>query len=263
MILTDSHAHLYLEQFDADRHEVIQQAIEQNVRYMILPNIDKGSIIPMMQLVKDFPQHCFPMMGLHPTSVGKDYADHLASVRDWLKKDKFYAVGEMGIDLYWDRTFFKEQQEAFRIQVGLALEYDLPVVIHSRNSFDEIFQLLDEVRRPGLKGVFHCFTGNPEQAEHIIAMGFMLGIGGVLTYKNSGLAEVIENIPLEHILLETDAPFLAPVPHRGKRNESANIVGIAKKLAEIKGIRIEDVANITTKNAIDLFKLDNGRPDGA
>ena len=255
MILTDSHAHLYLEQFDADRHDVIRQAIRQDVRYILLPNIDKGSIMPMLQLVKDFPDNCFPMMGLHPTSVGKDYADHLESVREWLKKDKFYAIGEMGIDLYWDKTFYAEQQEAFHIQVGLALEYDLPLVIHSRNSFDEIFLLLDEVRRPGLRGVFHCFTGNAEQADHIIGMGFMLGIGGVLTYKNSGLAEVVEKIPIEHLLLETDAPFLAPVPFRGRRNESAFIENIAMKLAEIKGITVEEVAEVTTKNAIDLFKL--------
>lgn len=255
MILTDSHAHLYLEQFDADRHDVIRHAIEQDVRYMILPNIDKDSIVPMMQLVKDFPENCFPMMGLHPTSVNNEYSIHLEAVRDWLKKDKFYAIGEMGIDLYWDKTFFKEQQEAFRQQVSLSLEYDLPLVIHSRNSFDEIFRLLDEVYKPELKGVFHCFTGNLEQAEHITGMGFLLGIGGVLTYKNSGLAEVVEKVPLEHLLLETDAPFLAPVPYRGNRNESAFIKNIAGKLAEIKGIRIEDVANITTKNAIDLFKL--------
>jgi TatD DNase family protein len=255
MILTDSHAHLYLEQFDSDRHDVIRHAIEQDVRYMILPNIDKDSIVPMMQLVKDFPENCFPMMGLHPTSVNNEYSIHLEAVRDWLKKDKFYAIGEMGIDLYWDKTFFKEQQEAFRQQVSLALEYDLPLVIHSRNSFDEIFWLLDEVYKPELKGVFHCFTGNLEQAEHITGMGFLLGIGGVLTYKNSGLAEVVEKVPLEHLLLETDAPFLAPVPYRGNRNESAFIKNIAGKLAEIKGIRIEDVANITTKNAIDLFKL--------
>jgi TatD DNase family protein len=259
MILTDSHAHLYLEQFDADRHDVIRRAIEQDVRYMILPNIDKGSIIPMMQLVTDFPENCFPMMGLHPTSVKEDYADHLESVHEWLKKEKFYAIGEMGIDLYWDKTFFTEQQEAFRIQVCLALEYDLPLVIHSRNSFDEIFKLLDEENKPGLKGVFHCFTGNLEQAEHITGMGFMLGIGGVLTYKNSGLAEVVKAIPLEKILLETDAPFLAPVPHRGKRNESAFIENIAIKIADIKGISIEEVADITTKNALALFKIPNSK----
>lgn len=254
MILTDSHTHLYLEQFDADRNDVIRKAIEQDVRYMILPNIDKDSIGPMMQLVNDFPENCFPMMGLHPTSVKEDYGVHLEAIREWLQKDKFYAIGEMGIDLYWDKTYFAEQQEAFRIQVGLALEYGLPLVIHSRNSFDEIFKLLDEENKPGLKGVFHCFTGNLEQARHIIGMGFMLGIGGVLTYKNSVLAEVLEQIPMEYILLETDAPFLAPVPHRGKRNESAFVVEVAKKLAEIKGLGLEEVAEMTTGNALKLFK---------
>jgi TatD DNase family protein len=255
MILTDSHTHLYLGQFDNDRNEVVRRAIELEVRYMILPNIDQGSIGPMMQLVKDFPANCFPMMGLHPTSVKEDYSDHLASVREWLKKDKFYAIGEMGIDLYWDKSFFKEQKDAFRIQVGLALEYELPLVIHSRNSFDEIFKLLDEENNSGLRGVFHCFTGTLEQAKHITGMGFMLGIGGVLTYKNSGLTEVLGNIPMEHILLETDAPFLAPVPHRGKRNESAFVVEVAGKLAEIKGLQVEEVAEITTSNAMKLFQI--------
>jgi TatD DNase family protein len=255
MILTDSHAHLYLEQFGNDRHEVIQRAIHHDVRYMILPNIDKDSIKPMMDLVQDFPEHCFPMIGLHPTSVGKDYREHLDAVEEWLEKERFCAIGEMGIDLYWDKTFFAEQQEAFRFQVKLALEHDLPVVIHSRNSFDEIFELLKEVNHPDLKGVFHCFTGTREQAEHILNMGFLLGIGGVLTYKNSGLADAIKNIPLEKLLLETDAPFLAPVPHRGKRNESAFVAEVAKKLAEIKKVSLEEVAEVTTKNALEVFRL--------
>ncbi len=255
MILTDSHAHLYLEQFDPDRHDVIRHAIEQDIRYMILPNIDKDSILPMLELVREFPGNCFPMMGLHPTSVKGDYAEQLEVVKEWLKKEKFHAIGEMGIDLYWDRTYFAEQQEAFRIQAGLALEYDLPLVIHSRNSFDEIFQLLKEVHQPGLRGVFHCFTGNLSQAEHIINMGFLLGIGGVLTYKNSGLAEVLEKVALENLLLETDAPFLAPVPYRGKRNESAYILDIAVKLAETKGVTLEEVARLTTRNALNLFKI--------
>jgi TatD DNase family protein len=255
MILTDSHAHLYLDAFADDRHDVVSHAIANNVRYMLLPNIDSGSILSMMALVKDFPGNCFPMMGLHPTSVGKDFLEELEIVQGWLKKEKFYAIGEMGIDLYWDKTFFPEQQEAFRIQAGLAIEYDLPLVIHSRNSFDEIFTLLDEVYQPGLRGVFHCFTGNLEQAEHIIDLGFLLGIGGVLTYKNSGLPEVLEKISLDHILLETDAPFLAPVPYRGKRNESAYTLEVAKKLGEVKGVALEDVAEITTGNAVKLFGI--------
>jgi TatD DNase family protein len=255
MILTDSHAHLYLEQFDPDRHDVIRNAIEQDIRYIMLPNIDKDSILPMMELVREFPANCFPMMGLHPTSVKGDYAIQLEVIKEWLKKEKFHAIGEMGIDLYWDRTYFAEQQEAFRIQAGLALEYDLPLVIHSRNSFDEIIHLLKEVYQPGLRGVFHCFTGNLEQAEHIINMGFLLGIGGVLTYKNSGLPEVVEKISLDHILLETDAPFLAPVPFRGKRNESAYTMEVARKLAEVKGTKIETIAEITTGNAMKLFGI--------
>jgi TatD DNase family protein len=262
MILTDSHAHLYLEHFDPDRDQVIGNAIQKGVKYMLLPNIDKESILPMMQLAGKYPGHCFPMMGLHPTSVGPDYADQLEAVKSWLKKGKFYAIGEMGIDLYWDKTYFAEQQDAFRIQVELALEYDLPLVIHSRNSFDEIFRLMDEVWQPGLKGVFHCFTGTLEQAEHIINLGFLLGIGGVITYKNSGLPEVIEKISLEHLLLETDAPFLAPVPYRGKRNESAFIPDIAQKIAEIKKVTIEDIAKITTQNAINLFHLPNNQYPG-
>ncbi len=255
MILTDTHAHLYLEQFDADRHDAIREALAKRVEYFLLPNIDKDSIRPMLQLCHDFPGHCFPMMGLHPTSVKSDFKEQLDIVKSWLKKEKFFAIGEMGIDLYWDKTFFREQQEAFRAQVDLALEYDLPVVIHSRESFSEIFELLEDVRQPGLRGVFHCFTGNLQQAEHIIGMGFMLGIGGVLTYKNSGLADVIDNIPLEHLLLETDAPFLAPVPHRGKRNESKFIPVIAEKIAGIKKISVEEVAETTTANARKLFGL--------
>jgi len=220
-----------------------------------LPNIDRDSIQPMLDLCSGFPHNCFPMMGLHPTSVKEDFKEQLAIVEDRLKKGKFYAVGEMGIDLYWDKTFFTQQQEAFRFQVSLALETGLPIVIHSRESFDEIFALLEETWKPGLRGVFHCFTGNLDQAEHIIALGFKLGIGGVLTYKNSGLKDVIKDIPLEHLLLETDAPFLAPVPYRGTRNESAYIHNIARVLAEAKNVGLEEVAEITTRNTIELFGI--------
>jgi TatD DNase family protein len=256
MILTDTHAHLYLEQFDHDRHIMVGRAIERGVKYLFLPNIDRDSIKPMMDLAGAFPAHCFPMMGLHPTSVKEDYRQQLETVGQWLKKDKFCAIGEMGIDLYWDKSYFSEQQEAFRYQVKLAKEYRLPIVIHSRNSFDEIFRLLDEVWEPGLKGVFHCFTGDIRQADHIVQLGFKLGIGGVLTYKNSGLKEVMQNVSLDNILLETDAPFLAPVPYRGSRNESAYIYEIAQTLAEIKGIDIEEVAEVTTGNAMELFNVD-------
>ena len=257
MILTDTHAHLYLEQFDHDRHNMVGRAVERGVKYLLLPNIDRDSIKPMMDLAEAFPGHCFPMMGLHPTSVKEDYLQQLETVAFWLKQEKFCAIGEMGIDLYWDKTYFPQQQEAFRYQVMLAKEYQLPIVVHSRNSFDEIFRLLDEVWEPGLKGVFHCFTGNIQQADHIVNLGFKLGIGGVLTYKNSGLKEVIQIISLDHILLETDAPFLAPVPYRGSRNESAYIYDIAQNLAEIKGIDIAEVAEVTTGNAMELFVADS------
>lgn len=255
MILIDTHAHLYLEHFDADRHDTVKRAMERGVSYILLPNIDKDSIGPMMDLANEFPGHCFPMMGLHPTSVKADYIEQLEVVGSWLKNEKFCAVGEMGIDLYWDKTFFREQQEAFRIQAGMAKVYDLPLVIHSRESFSEIFQLMDEVYEPGLRGVFHCFTGNREQAEKIISMGFYLGIGGVLTYKNSTLPDVLKEVAVEYLLLETDAPFLAPVLHRGKRNESAFIPQIAEKLAEIKNMEVGELARITTANAKKLFKL--------
>lgn len=256
MILTDTHAHLYLEQFDQDREAMVQRALARGVRYLLLPNIDRDSIEAMMGLVKTFPENCFPMIGLHPTSVKDDFKAQLDIVADWVKRGEFYAIGEMGIDLYWDKTHFPQQQEAFRFQVQLSLENDLPIVIHSRESFDEIFALLEENWQPGLKGVFHCFTGDRNQAGRIINLGFKLGIGGVLTYKNSGLKEVVKEISLEHILLETDAPFLSPVPYRGSRNESAYIPEIAQVLAEIKQVSLEEVANVTTGNARQLFKLD-------
>jgi TatD DNase family protein len=255
MILTDTHAHLYLEQFDTDRHDMVRRAVEKGVQYLFLPNIDRDSVASMMDLARKFPDNCFPMIGLHPTSVKEDYQAELENVAEWLKNGKFCAIGEMGIDLYWDKTYFPQQQEAFRYQVRLAKEYNLPVVIHSRNSFDEIFALLDEVWEPGLNGVFHCFTGNKAQVEHVIGLGFKLGIGGVLTYKNSGLKEVLKDISLDHILLETDAPFLAPVPYRGSRNESAYIYDIALVLADAKGITLEEVAKVTTRNALEFFQL--------
>lgn len=255
MILTDTHAHLYLEQFDHDREAMVERALAKGVKYLFLPNIDRNTIHPMMKLAKTFPKNCFPMIGLHPTSVKEDYETQLEIVEEWVKKDRFCAIGEMGIDLYWDKTYFPQQQAAFRNQVQLALENDLPIVIHSRESFSEIFALLDETWQPGLKGIFHCFTGNRQQADHIIDLGFKLGIGGVLTYKNSGLKEVVKDISLEHLLLETDAPFLAPVPYRGSRNESAYIYDIAKALAEIKQVSIEEVAEVTTKSALELFNI--------
>lgn len=257
MFLIDSHTHLYLEEFNADRKEMVERAINAGIKYMFLPNIDNSSIPGMLDLCKLYPHNCFSMMGLHPTSVKENYLEELRIVDEWLDKYKFFAIGETGIDLYWDKTHQKEQELAFIHQIGLAKKYNLPIVIHSRNSFEELFSVLEDKTGDNLKGVFHCFTGNPAQAEKIIEMGFLLGIGGVVTFKNSGLEEIIEKINLSHIILETDAPFLAPVPYRGKRNESAYIRIIAEKIASIKKMSVEQVAEITTSNAMKLFKINN------
>lgn len=255
MIFTDTHTHLYLDAFDEDREAVIKNAIDQEISYMLLPNIDSKSVKPMLDLCEQFPNNCFPMMGLHPTSVKENYKEELKRIEEEFSKRDFIAVGEIGIDLYWDKTFKKQQEEVFRFQIDLALEKNIPIVIHSRESFDEIFPILDAYSGKGLTGVFHCFTGTSEQANRAIDLGFYLGIGGVLTFKNSGLNKVVENVDLKHLLLETDSPFLAPVPFRGKRNESKYINIIAAKLATIKNTDKETVARITTANAIRLFKF--------
>ena len=255
MIFTDTHTHLYLNAFDDDRANVVKKAVEQDVKYMLLPNIDSSSIDPMFELCKAFPENCFPMMGLHPTSVKENYKEELEIISGWFEKQNFIAIGEIGIDLYWDQSFQKQQEEAFRFQIDLALKNEIPIVIHSRDSFDEIFNVLEDYRGSGLKGVFHCFTGSLEQANKAIDLGFYLGIGGVLTFKNSGLDKVIAEIDLKHILLETDSPFLAPTPFRGKRNESAYINLVANRLSQIKNIDRKEIAKITTQNAIDLFKF--------
>ena len=255
MILIDTHTHLYLEEFDEDRKQVVESAIDGNIRHMLLPNIDSSYIKPMMDLCDVFPDNCFPMIGLHPTYVKENYKDELAIVDEWLEKGKFYGIGETGIDLYWDKTFFEEQKIAFSHQIELAKKYKLPIVIHSRDSFDEIYPILEDMNSPDLTGVFHCFTGSVDQAEKIIALGLKLGIGGVLTFKNSGLDKVMEQISLDHIVLETDSPYLTPVPFRGKRNQSSYINYIAEKLAVIKNVSKEEVAEITSQNAIQLFNL--------
>jgi TatD DNase family protein len=255
MVFTDTHTHLYLNAFDKDRNEVVNNAIDTGIKYMLLPNIDSGSVNGMLELCMQFPGSCFPMMGLHPTSVKDNYLKELELVRSWHEKTRFYAVGEIGIDLYWDTTRLIEQEDAFRQQIQLAKSLGLPIVIHTRNSFNEIFRILDELYEPGLKGVFHCFTGNLEQADKIRSWGFKLGIGGVVTFKNSGLDRVIPDIALEDIILETDSPFLAPLPYRGKRNESSYIKYIAEKLASLKGVELEEVASVTTANARELFQF--------
>lgn len=254
MILTDTHTHLYSEQFNDDIDTVIKNSIDKGITRLFLPNIDSSSIDGMMKLGTDYPDNCFPMMGLHPTSVGENYKEELALVEDWMNKQKFCAIGEIGIDLYWDKTFFKEQQEAFRFQIELAKKYELPFVIHCRDAFDEIFEILDELNDAKVRGIFHCFTGTVEQANHIINYGdFKIGIGGVVTFKNSGLDKVVEQIDLKHLVLETDSPYLAPAPFRGKRNESTYLYTIAEKVADIYNLSIEEVAEITTANSKEVF----------
>ena len=249
----DTHTHLYLDEFDADRRETVEAAIAAGVNKLMLPNIDSASVHPMLALCEAFPDHCYPMIGLHPTSVKENYMDELAAMECWLLDRKFYGIGECGIDLYWDKTFFHEQEYVFRHHIDLALAYNLPLIVHIRDSFNEVIRILKDVNKPDLRGIFHCFSGSKEQAEQAISLGFKIGIGGVLTYKNSGLAQAIADIDMKHLVLETDSPYLTPAPHRGKRNESGYITLVAQKLAEIKNISVEEVAEITTANAIEVF----------
>lgn len=256
MILTDTHTHLYSKEFENESQVLIQEAIENNITRFFMPNVDSESIGGMLQIEKQFPNNCFPMMGLHPCSVGPKYEQELSVVEYWLNKRNFIAVGEIGIDLYWDKTFFVQQQDAFRRQIELAKKFNVPYIIHSRNSFDEVMEIVSEYKQDNLKAIFHCFSGNPEQAKQVIDAGnFKLGIGGVVTFKNSGLDKVVEAIDLKHIVLETDAPYLAPTPHRGKRNNPAYLLLIAKRIAEIKNCSIEEVAAITTQNSKDVFGI--------
>lgn len=254
MILTDTHTHLYSKEFDSDRANLIQKAIDSGITRLFMPNVDSESIPGMFQVEKQFPNNCFAMMGLHPCSVGPRYQQELQVVEYWLNKRKFVAIGEIGIDLYWDKTFFEQQQDAFRMQIKLAKKYNLPYVIHSRNSFDEVFEIVSEFKENKIKAIFHCFSGNIEQAEKVIALeNFKLGIGGVVTFKNSGLDKVVEAINLKHLVLETDAPYLAPMPYRGKTNHPEYLLLIAKKIAEIKNISLEEVVEVTTQNSKDVF----------
>lgn len=251
-MLIDTHIHLYAEEFDADREQLIKRAFQNGIKRFYLPNIDSSSINVMHQLEKDYPENCFAMMGLHPCSVKENVEDELKVVREWLQKRAYAAIGEIGLDLYWDKTFFNEQVHAFKSQINWALEFNYPIVIHCREAFDEIFAVLESY--PELpKGIFHCFSGNAQQAQQVIDFGFKLGIGGVLTFKNSGLDKVIEEVDLQHLVLETDAPYLAPVPFRGKRNEPVYLTEIARKLAEIKNISYMELSETTSENALSLF----------
>ncbi len=253
MQITDTHTHLYADEFSSDRDLLIQEAIENGVSRFFLPNIDSNSVDVLTQLSEKYPKHCFPMIGLHPCSVKENWKDELALVEKLLSAKKYFAVGEIGMDLFWDKTFVKEQEEVFRKQIELSNHYKLPVSIHSRDSFEEIYKILCETKKNMPCGVFHCFTGNADQAKRAIDLGFYLGIGGVITFKNSGHDKTLEQIDLKHLVLETDAPYLAPVPFRGKRNLPSYITKVAEKIAEIKEISLEEVAQITTENSKIIF----------
>ncbi len=255
MELIDTHAHLYSKEFDADRSAMIQRAKSAGLSRIYLPNVDAESIEAMLELENQYPGFCFPMMGLHPCSVDRDYKKVLDLHFEQLQKRPFVAIGEIGLDYYWSKEFVTEQQDAFRIQSQWALDLQIPIIIHARESLDDLIQIVSEIKAENnhFSGIFHCFSGNARQAQSIIDLGFYIGIGGVLTYKKSNLGEEIKNLPLESIVLETDAPYLSPVPHRGKRNESAYIYHVAEHLSQLKGISIEEVAGITTQNALRIF----------
>jgi TatD DNase family protein len=255
MQFIDTHTHLYLPEFDTDRDEVVNRAIGNGVAKMLLPNIDMQSFGPMLSAVARYPGICYPMTGLHPTSVKEDYLHQLDTLEKLFPMNRFIAIGEIGIDLYWDKTFLKEQLISFRRQLAFASERGLPVVIHSREAFPEVFSVLDEFKENPLKGVFHAFSGHLKDAERAVAMGFKLGIGGIVTFKNSGLDIVVREIGIGNLILETDSPYLAPVPYRGKRNESSYICIINKKLSDIFGIKEEDTASIVYSNSVSLFNL--------
>jgi TatD DNase family protein len=249
----DTHAHIYLDEFQEDRDQMLQRADEKSVQRIYMPNVDHTSIDNMLHLESKYPGRCFPMMGLHPCYVKQDFQQELYLVEEWLSKKKFAAVGEIGTDLYWDKTFWEQQQEAFRTQVNWAKKYNLPVVIHCRESIDETISLVNELKDEKLTGIFHCFSGNASQARKIIEMNFYLGIGGVATFKKGGLDSVLPEVGLDKLVLETDSPYLAPVPFRGKRNEPSYIPLIAARVAEILNVPLDDVKKATTENALQIF----------
>jgi len=253
MELIDTHCHLYLQDFDSDRDEVIARAEEAGIRKFYLPSVDSGSFAALLNTESRFAGKCVAMCGLHPCSVKESWQHELSFFREWLEKKKFVAIGEIGLDFYWDKSFEEQQYNVFREQIRWALEFGIPIVIHSRDSMKETIQVVREMQNGSLRGVFHCFGDSLDAAHSIIDLGFKLGIGGILTYKKSSLPEVLKEIDMEHLVLETDAPYLSPVPYRGKRNESSWLTFVASKLAEIKSISVEEVARITTLNAIKLF----------
>ncbi len=253
MILTDTHTHLYYETDDTKRAELMQRCTQNNIDRLFLPNVDATSVSLVSSLVKSYPTVCFPMLGLHPCSVKAGWKDELTTIKEAIKQQKIVAVGEIGIDLYWDKTFLKEQIRAFKDQIAWAKELKLPIVIHCRDAFNEVFEVLQDEHDENLRGIFHCFSGTFEQANKVISLGFCLGIGGVVTYKNAGLDKVVSQLDLRHIVLETDSPYLTPVPYRGKPNESSYLTYIAQKVAELHQTDMETVANITTENSRLIF----------
>ncbi len=255
MKFTDTHIHLYSKEFEQDMPKLLEVANAAGVERFFIPNIDSSSIEGMLKLESAYPENCFPMMGLHPCSVKENWKAEMDIVENWLSKRKFAAVGEMGIDLYWDKTFIEEQKTVFIRQVELANQYSLPIVVHTRDSFEVTYELLRKTKKENPSGIFHCFTGNAEQAKRIIDMGFYIGIGGVVTFKNSGLDKSVAEIDLKNIVLETDAPYLAPVPFRGKRNEPVYLIKVAEKIAEIKKCSLEEVSLITSQNAGKIFNF--------
>lgn len=255
MILTDTHTHLYAEQFDEDRDQMMKRAFEQGVKRFFVPAIDSSYYQRMFELEKKYSNQVFLMAGLHPTHVGENYRDELQVVEKMLASHKFFAIGEIGIDLYWDKSFLDQQLEAFKIQIEWAKIRNMPIVIHCRDAFDEIFSVMDEMNDDNLNGIFHCFTGNEDQANRILNYGFKLGIGGVVTFKNGGLDKFLSRIDLAHLVLETDAPYLAPTPFRGKRNESSYLSQVLNKLTEIYQLSAVEIAEITTQNSKDVFGI--------
>lgn len=253
--LIDTHAHIYAEEFNEDRNLIVERAQKQNIGKILMPNIELESYEGMMELNRRFPLVCLPMLGLHPCSVKENYTEELDALLSFFEPGKFVGIGEIGLDLYWDKNFFIQQKEALIKQCEFALLHNLPVALHTRNATNETIEIVEPLAAKGLRGVFHCFTDDAITAQKIIGMGFYLGIGGVLTFKNSGLAQTLDKISLEHIVLETDSPYLAPVPNRGKRNEPAYISMVAQSLAEVKRVSYAEVASVTTANANKLFSL--------
>ncbi|AUC21222.1 hydrolase TatD [Polaribacter sejongensis] len=252
-MITDTHTHLYSSQFKEDQSEMMQRAKNAGVTRFFIPAIDSTYTDKMLQLEKDYPNDVFLMMGLHPTSVKENYLEELAHVKKWIDEKKFYAIGEIGMDLYWDKTFLTQQQDAFRTQIQWAKERKMPINIHCRNAFDEVFEVLESEKSDDLRGIFHCFTGTLEQAKQAISYNMKLGIGGVATFKNGKIDKFLNEIDIKHIVLETDAPYLAPTPYRGKRNESAYLTNVVDKLVDIYGLSFDEIASITTQNSKDVF----------